>query len=291
MTGGYTIELDFPIHPRPRYGWGKPAHPKLATLIGEGRDRYVALLREFLDHREALRRIAHHPQEDAAGVPQPAWINGTFPGLDAVSLYGLIARHRPERYYEVGMGSSTLFARQAINDQGLDTELVSIDPYADPATGAVCSRQLREPLEDMNLSLFDQLQAGDMLFVDNSHRVFMNSDVTVFFLDILPRLAPGVIVGLHDIALPWDYPPEWVERYYSEQYMLAVWLLAGGHRSRVLLPNAWISMEEAVVSELAPLWSDPAMNGEFTPPRPEALQTGLIETHGSAFWLEMRPNP
>lgn len=288
MTGGYTIELDFPIHSRPRYGWGKPAHPQLAALIAEGNDNYAALLREFLAHKQALCRIAQYPQEDAAGVPQPAWINGTFPGLDAVSLYGLIVRQKPRRYYEIGMGNSTLFARQAINDQALDTELISIDPYANPSTGAVCSQQLREPLESMDLSLFDQLEAGDILFVDNSHRVFMNSDVTVFFLDILPRLAPGVIVGMHDITLPWDYPPEWAERYYSEQYMLAVWLLAQGKRSRILLPNAWVSMEEDMASELAPLWSDPAMNGSFSMPDPQALQTGRIEIHGSAFWLEMQ---
>jgi len=58
--------------------------------------------------------------------------------------------------------------------------------------------------------------------VDNSHRCFQNSDVTVVFLDVLPRLRSGVIIYIDDVYLPYDYPPEWSMRYYSEQYLLAV---------------------------------------------------------------------
>ena len=101
------------------------------------------------------------------------------------------------------------------------------------------------------------------------------------------RASSGSQISL-ELNLPWDYPPDWAERYYSEQYMLAVWLLAEGTRSRIILPNAWVSMEESVVSELAPLWSDPAMNGEFTPPLSEVPRNNRIETHGSIFWMVMR---
>ena len=66
----------------------------------------------------------------------------------------------------------------------------------------------------------------------------MNSDVAVFFLDILPNLAPGVVVHIHDVFLPDDYPPQWIERYYSEQYLLACYLLAESTKFDVILPNS-----------------------------------------------------
>jgi hypothetical protein len=283
MAANFNIVLDFPVHSSPRYGWGRPAHAQLSEIIGAGRADYAALLTGFLEHRENLTRIPRH--QNPTGSTTPFWINGSLPGLDAVSLYCLLARYRPRRYYEVGVGNSTLFARRCIDDLGLQTELVGVDPYAQNAGTQVCTRLVREPLEQLDPAFFDALQAGDMLFIDNSHRVFMNSDATVFFLDILPRLKSGVVVGIHDIALPWDYPPEWVERYYSEQYLLAAYLLARGSRFRILLPNAFVSLDPDLVQILAPLWSDPALNGEFAPPRPEKLQTGSVETHGSLFWL------
>src|SRR5690606_30946570 len=94
----------------------------------------------------------------------------------------------------------------------------------------ICDNVFREPLEDVGLEIFDALGAGDILYIDNSHRAFMNSDVTVVFLDILPRLKPGVLVQIHDVTLPYDYPEVWIDRHYSEQYLLAAWLLARGTR-------------------------------------------------------------
>ena len=91
---------------------------------------------------------------------------------------------------------------------------------------AVCDTVIRQPLETLDTAgIIENLQAGDILFVDGSHRCFTNSDVTVVFLEILPRLQPGVLVHFHDILLPYDYPPAWSRRYYSEQYLLACWLL------------------------------------------------------------------
>jgi hypothetical protein len=63
------------------------------------------------------------------------------------------------------------------------------------------------------VAIFDRLQAGDVLFLDGLHRGFMNSDVTGFMLDVLPRLRPGVLVYVHDIPLPWDYPDMFTDWY------------------------------------------------------------------------------
>jgi hypothetical protein len=111
------------------------------------------------------------------------------------------------------------------------------------------------------------------VFFDGSHRAFMNSDATVFFLEILPALPAGVIVGIHDILLPWDYPPEWAPRYYSEQYLLAAALLARDPRLRTLLPCHHVATTADLAGRLAPLWDDARLRG--TDPR------------GFAFWLEV----
>ncbi|HEV7517344.1 MAG TPA: class I SAM-dependent methyltransferase, partial [Thermoanaerobaculia bacterium] len=115
---------------------------------------------------------------------------------------------------------------------------------------------------------------GDVVFHDGSHRVFQNSDTAVTFLDVLPALAPGVALGVHDVYLPWDYPPQWARRYYSEQYLLAAYLLADCPWLQVLLPNHFITHDEGLSGKLAAIGSSAGLAG-----RP---------LHGEAFWLEVR---
>jgi hypothetical protein len=79
----------------------------------------------------------------------------------------------------------------------------------------------------MDLSLFDQLEAGDMLFIDSTHMIKPRGDVVVEYLELLPRLKPGVFVHVHDIFTPWDYPREWIvsqNRFWNEQYLLEAFL-------------------------------------------------------------------
>jgi hypothetical protein len=78
------------------------------------------------------------------------------------------------------------------------------------------------------------------LFLDGSHRVFMNSDVTVFMIDVLPRVKPGVLIHVHDITLPWDYIDMFIPWYWSEAYILAAYFLGGLDRVKPVLPTAWI---------------------------------------------------
>ncbi|RYD03782.1 hypothetical protein N752_18720 [Desulforamulus aquiferis] len=92
----------------------------------------------------------------------------------------------------------------------------------------------------------------------------MNSDVSVVFLDILPYLPTGVLVHFHDIFLPYDYPPEWGARYYSEQYLLAAYLLAQGNKCEIVMPNAFISNDKELSGEVLPLWESATMEGVQT---------------------------
>jgi hypothetical protein len=114
------------------------------------------------------------------------------------------------------------------------------------------------PLERADLAVFDGLTGDDMVFCDNSHRSFQNSDVTVFFLDVLPRLKSGPLIGVHDIFLPRDYPAKWLRRFYNEQYLLACWLL-GNDRLRIELPVYHVASTPELKQAFAPVLSDPML--------------------------------
>ncbi len=239
------IDLDYLVEPTPRYN---EPHAQLFRIIDEGRHRYADHLKTFLRTAADYRDVPANPGETG-----PHWLNGFFSPLDAVGLTGMIQSSLPALYLEIGSGNSTKFARRAVQHYSPKTRIVSIDPEPRADVDAICDEVIRRRAEDVELTVFDRLQPGDFLFIDNSHRCFMNSDVTVMFLDVLPRLRPGVIVHLHDIFLPWDYPPQWVRRYYSEQYLLACWLLAG-KRLRVELPNQFITRDQELATMLNPVW-------------------------------------
>jgi len=234
----------------------------------DGWERYRELLLDFAAHIGELQRI---PVEGAADGAEPSWINNYFPGLDSVALYGLLARLRPRLYMEVGSGNSTKFVRRAIRDQDLSTRVVSIDPHPRAEVDVLCDEVIRQPLEDVDPAVVDQLRSGDVLFIDGSHRVFMNSDVVAAFLDFMPRLQPGVHVHIHDIWIPSDYPPDWSSRFYSEQYLLAAQLVAGTTAYEVEFPAWFVTNDPELSLILEPLWAQPHMR--------------RVERHGCSFWL------
>ncbi len=265
---GRLLLLDFPARPRMRQGGDLPPHPQLHKAFVAQQPRFRAHLESFLPLRGIMEKI---PLTGAA-PGEPMWLNTWFQGFDAVALYGFIANRRPRRYIEIGSGTSTLFARRAIRDHGLDTRIISIDPAPRAEVDAQCDEVLRMALEDVPMEFFDSVTAEDVIFFDGSHRALQNSDVTVFFTEILPRLPAGTLVGVHDIFLPYDYPPEIYERWYSEQYMLAAWLLAG-ERLRVELPLAHCMAEAELDDVLNPYWESRALAG--------------VSRKGYAFWFSM----
>lgn len=268
---GMSIFLDYQVNPEFRYGYGKPPHPQLQEILNRRKSIYQQYLLKFLSYQDDLLKIA--TQNSLNSLTQPNFINDWIPGLDAVSLYGLLRLKQPKLYLEVGSGQSTKFAKKAIEDGNLKTQIISIDPNPRSEIDLICNQIIRQPVETLDLAVFDQLEAGDILFVDNSHRVFTNSDAVVVFLDILPRLKSGVIVHFHDIFLPYDYPPDWKNRFYSEQYVLAAYLLAGGNKFNVILPNFFITLEMTLNNILKPLWNHPQMQG--------------VSPGGGSFWIEI----
>ena len=268
---GFQISLDYPVHPRPRYGYGLPPHPQLDAVLRRHLAEYAALLEGFLEFRPQLEKIALTQESDF----EPYWTNGAFQGLDAVALYCFLAQWRPRRFMEVGSGNSTKFARRAIVDHGLATQVTSIDPEPRAQIDEICDRVIRAPLEDLDLAVFDDLESGDVCFIDGSHRCFTNSDATVALLEVLPRLAPGVYVHIHDIFLPWDYPPQLTDWYMSEQYVLAPYLLADGGLVDILLPNFFVCLEPSLHEILSPFW--------------HTFTWAAMPTNGSSMWLRRTP--
>ena len=250
------IELDYPVVPRARYGWQVPPHPGLRLLLSESEERYRDHIRSFLPFLDTMSKIPAR----TANHDEPHWANDWFPAFDAISLYSFLAIRQPRRFIEIGSGNSTKFARRAIRDHSLRTSIVSIDPFPRSEIDAICNEVVRLPLEQMPAQFFNDIGSDDVLFFDGSHRAFQNSDATIFFTEVIPNLVNGTMVGVHDIFLPHDYPPDWLKRYYSEQYLLASWLL-GGTRLRIELPVFYCTQTPYLHSLLGGFWKLPSLNG------------------------------
>ena len=269
--GRQPIYLDYPVHPIRRWGWGRPQHPALHEVIAAGRERYAELIVSLDAFAEGLRRVPLTPSNDR----EPHWDNAYMAGLDAGTLYAFPKIFGPKRYLEIGSGNSTRFVRRSIEDHGLSTKITSIDPMPRAFVDEICDEVIRAGLEEAPLELFDVLEENDVLMIDGSHRCFQNSDVTVAFLDILPRLRPGVLVFIHDIYLPDDYPPEWERRFYSEQYLLGTLLLADrGRRYEIVFPGRFCATDPVLAPRTLAWW--------------RTIAPGDSHVRASAFWLRIR---
>ena len=147
-----------------------------------------------------------------------------FTSPDTEVLYAMIRRTRPTKIIEVGSGNSTKIMRQAILDGRLATRLISIDPSPRTEISRLVDEFYRQPVETLeNDDLFRSLTENDILFVDSSHEIKTGNDVVFLYLNVIPSLRPGVLIHIHDVFLPYDYPREWVleKRWgFSEQYLL-----------------------------------------------------------------------
>ena len=102
---------------------------------------------------------------------------------------------------------------------------------------------MEKQIQDIDLDFFSQLQSGDILFIDSSHTIKIGGDVNYLFLEVLPRLKPGVIVHVHDIFLPFDYRRDWVKkefRFWTEQYLLQAFLIFNSE-FEVLMANGYLN--------------------------------------------------
>lgn len=265
--------LDYKVDMKPRNGHGKAPHPLLNKIIDTNRADYAALLTKMLAHKDVISQIKSANEEQDEN--QPKWNNGFLPGLDIVSLYAIVAEFKPKKYIEIGSGNSTQVVRKSIIDNHLETKIISVDPYPRASIDHLSDEVIRRPLEAIEDYRFiiEELEENDILFIDNSHRCLPNSDVTVCFLELLPYLKKGVIVHVHDVYLPSDYPQFMCDRFYSEQYMLAAFILANPEKYKTIFPAYFVSEDKELAEIIAPMWAFP--------------NTKNVEKHGCSFWLQL----
>jgi hypothetical protein len=280
MRWSDTVEDYYPVEPKPRWGHGAPPNRHLKRVLELGRSGYRATLLELDSYRNIFHRVGFSETPDSL---EPSWNNYWFSVLDAASLMGFLLCRRPKRYLEVGSGHSTLFARFAIEAGSLPTQITSIDPEPRRDIDRICDRVVRTSLERSELDQFQELERGDILFLDGSHRVFTNSDVTTLFFDIIPNLPPGILIHLHDIFLPDDYPPVWNNRLYSEQYLLGAMLLCNSPPFRIVLPNYFVCTDP----ELSGIVRTMFASRSSQPDIPFFYYDGDNGFPGVSFWIEV----
>ena len=158
--------------------------------------------------------------------------NTTFGSGDAEFWYQLIRLVKPRRIIEIGSGNSTLMAMRAISRNGAEDpdyqcEHTCIEPYEMPWLEGTGVTILRQKVESLDVSFFEELSENDILFIDSSHMIRPEGDVLFEYQEILPMLKPGVIVHIHDIFTPRNYPASWLAtemRLWNEQYLLEAFL-------------------------------------------------------------------
>jgi len=219
-----------------------------STAIDYNLPGQVQLVRRLGEqYRPELEELARLPEPDGFNFK-----NGYFIDFDAAMYYALLRDLKPKQVIEIGSGNSTRIADKALKRnraEGHPSSLTCIEPFPQPrlTDAKVDIELIVRPVESIELDFFKRLQSGDVLFIDSSHAVKFGGDVCREFLEILPSLAPGVWIHVHDIFFPHDYPAEWlIEKRiaFNEQYLLEAFL-AYNHSFSVQAANNWLCIDHA----------------------------------------------
>ena len=221
------------------------SYKELEPVFAAAEPAFSDLLQRMDHYADALTAIGSEPP------PAPRWDQDWFPRLDAAAAYALVRERRPGNIVEVGSGHSTRFLCRAIRDGALHTQVTAIDPAPRASIEGMKARLIRRTLQAAGADPFRALNPGDMLVIDSSHILMPGTDVDVLFNRILPGLPSGVLVHIHDVFLPDDYPSDWDWRGYNEQLGVAMLLQGGGYRVLWSSHYAATRMAEAVAASRA----------------------------------------
>lgn len=244
--------------------WAEPVEPPEIDWNLEGQLAVAREVAAFVEELADVPRRASQP-----GVY--CWENDFWNNADALVQYGLVRSRRPRRYVEIGCGWSSLLLARALARNPEPCQVTQVDPYPNEVIFAALPKDWelhRGIVQRVPLALFDALGPGDVLFYDGSHCAKVASDVNWFFFRILPRLRPGVLIHLHDIFLPSEYPEPWIfqrGQTWNEQYLLQAFLMYNP-RFRVVIANRY-------------LWQH--RRDEL-----DQLYRGVQPSHGCSFWME-----
>jgi predicted O-methyltransferase YrrM len=189
------------------------------------------------NEREQLELLGKFRYADElARLPRPGgfqYENPNFGPGDAEFLYSAVRHFKPARILEVGSGFSTLVAAAAVAANRAEQAdyrcaIRCIEPYEmEWLEGVEGVEVVRSRIEDVSDSTVTELAANDILFIDSSHVIRPQGDVVREYLELLPLLRPGVLVHIHDIFSPRDYPRQWVVeevRLWNEQYLFEAFM-------------------------------------------------------------------
>ncbi len=200
----------------------RPPYPAAEARLRARHDEFLKVLGWIGEFAVDLARIGDDP------APAPRWTQSWFPALDAALAYTLVRKLAPHRIVEVGAGHSTRFLARAVADGGLGTRITALDPAPRAALAGLDIELQRTTLQQAGLEPFAGLAAGDFLMIDSSHILMPGSDVDFLLGRVLPSLPAGVLVHVHDVFLPDDYPAQWAWRGYNEQLGILPLILEGG---------------------------------------------------------------
>ena len=186
--------------------------------------------------------LRQDPAINTQRAGQTSLTNGWYNTPDAEIYAAMIFEHRPRSIVEVGAGFSTLIAKATIH-AGLPTQITVVDPAPRTDVQASADECLRLPVERSAIGERDW-SAGDVLFIDSSHICRTRGDIPYLFCQLIPGLPSGVLVHVHDIYIPFDYPNNRDHLCYTEQYVLHA-LLAHSPRYRTVLTSHWLSRQHA----------------------------------------------
>ncbi len=200
----------------------------------------TTLLHTLEPYAAELKSIPYDPTPESLFC----FNNLTFTDFDAAVLHSMLRHLKPKRYIELGCGFSSFISSRALKrnfEEGTPCEALYADPgpLRDMTGFVVYGKMQSQAVQSLPIELFKQLDAGDVLFIDTSHVLKIQSDVEHELLRILPSLKAGVWIHLHDVFTPYDYPEDWLTKPLplscNEQYALEC-LLSGGDRYKVELP-------------------------------------------------------
>jgi hypothetical protein len=251
-----------------------PAEPRLLAGIDWNLDAQMTLLEKFT-FGDALRSLDGR----ASGGHAYHYRNGMFGAGDAEALYSMVRYAKPRQIIEIGCGQSTLVAHFAIQDAMAEDpryrcRQICYEPFENPWLDDLNIEVKRERIERCDLAVFRSLSAGDIVFIDSSHVQRPMGDVEFEFLHILPILPKGVIVQIHDIFSPRDYPLAWLKedrRLWNEQYLLEAFLSFNGEFEIICAMNDLMHRGSAQFKKAFPV-----------------LAEGGASNHVSSFWIRRK---
>lgn len=230
----------FNVRSLPDTTWTKPDPLYGIDINAEGQ---LSLLNTFQYNDE----LAAIPLNKSDSPLDYFYDNYNFGPGDAEILYSVIRSFKPKRIIEIGSGFSTRIAKKALDmnqREGIEAEHICIEPFEMEWLEKLgVSKVIRSKVEDVEIGLFETLEENDILFIDSSHVLRTGGDVFVEFLRVLPLVKKGVLIHIHDIFLPYDYPKEWIQdyrRFWTEQYVLQAFL-AHNDKFKVLLGLNYLS--------------------------------------------------